>query len=147
MNTNCFCQIEDNYFSNDKLFFCNDCPLLNTHKDYINESFDFINSSNNDLENNNHNMDIQNFLPDFKIKIEIPEKTNQIEKKSTAIFTNTNTSQLFVSFEKIESILKEFKDPDFNIYIRKIKEFKNNQEIKEIEYEMNLLKKKEKIME
>ena len=148
MNINCFCQIEDNFISNDKLFCCNSYSFLDNPKDSINESFNesfnLINSLNNDLENNNYNIDIQQFLPNFKIRIEIPEKTNQIEKKSTAIFTNTNTSQLFVSFEKIESILKEFKDPDFNIYIRKIKEFKNNQEIKEIEYEMNLLKKKRK---
>ena len=144
MNINFFGQIEDNYFSNDKLFYYNNCSLLDNPKEYNNESLDLINSSNNDLENNNHNIDIQNFLPNYKVKFEIPEKTNQIEKKSTAILTNTNSSQFFVSFEKIESILKELKDPDFNIYIRKIEEFKNNQELKEIEYEMNLLKKKKK---
>ena len=141
MNINCFCQIEDNFISNDKLFCCNSYSLLDNPKDSINESFNesfnLINSLNNDLENNNYNIDIQQFLPNFKIRIEIPEKTNQIEKKSTAIFTNTNTSQLFVSFEKIENILKKFKDPLFNIYIRKIEEFKNNQELKQIQYEMN----------
>ena len=49
-----------------------------------------------------------------------------------------------MSFEKIENILKKLKDPLFNIYINKIEELKNNEELKQIEYEMNLLKKKRK---
>ena len=86
MNINCFCQIEDNFISNDKLFCSNSYSLLDNPKDSINESFDLINSLNNDLENNNYNIDIQNFLLNFKIKIEIPEKTNQIEKKKHCYF-------------------------------------------------------------
>ena len=49
-----------------------------------------------------------------------------------------------MSFEKIENILKKLKDPLFNIYINKIEELKNNEELKQIEYEMNLLKKEKK---
>ena len=81
----------------------------------------------------------------FQIKIEIPEKTNQIEIKSTAIFTNIDTSQLYISFEKIESLLKELKDESYNKFLRKIENHKNNKELKEIKYEMKLLKKKRKI--
>ena len=137
-------QVKNNFFSNDTQLCHNSCSLLDNPKVFINESLDFMNSLDNDLENSYHNIEIQNIIPIFKTKYEILEKINPLEKKSTAIFTNTNISKLFVSFEKIEKILKKLNDESFNKYITKIQKYKEDPELKKVEYEMNLLKKKRK---
>ena len=67
-----------------------------------------------------------------EFNLDIPETINLIS-------TNTNTSQLFFSYEKIENILKD--NINYNIYLNKIRENKEKSEIKEINYEMNQLKK------
>ena len=65
------------------------------------------------------------------------------KKKTTVIFTtNTNNSQLFVSLESIKKLLKGLKDDSYNIYLAKLNKYKDAQELKELKYEMNLLKKK-----
>ena len=79
-------QVEDNIFFNDKLLHHNTLSLLDNSKIFFNESFDFMNSLDSDIENSYRDIDTPNFIPNFKIKNEIPEKTNSTEKKNHSNF-------------------------------------------------------------
>ena len=122
---------ENSYFSDaendNKLNYL----LLDDSKDFLIESLDFMNIIKKEPEI---------IYPNNNIK----EKINLTDKKNSEILTGTNTniSQLIFSYEKIKNLLKENKY--FNIYLNKIDEFKENPEIKEIDYEMNILIKKRK---
>ena len=65
-------QVEDNNFFNDKLLHHNTLSLLDNSKIFFNESFDFMNSLDSDIENSYLDIDRPNFIPNFKIKNEIP---------------------------------------------------------------------------
>lgn len=127
-------------------FYDNELNLLNRNifsfddypKPYLFESLDNINILDIEQENSYQNIQKSSPLNQF----EIPETL--IEKKTTAIATNINTSPLYFSFEKIKNKLKELNDSSFNIYIDILEKFKENPELKEMEDEMNLLKKKRK---
>ena len=119
------------------------CPLFDGPKDFLTNSLGFLNDTDNASEDiyTNNNI-IPNLINEFNL--DIPEKINPIDERSSESFikTNTNTSEFFFSYEKIENILKD--NIFFNLYINKIKECKEKSEIKEIDYEMNKSQKTRK---
>ena len=105
------------------------CPLFDSPKNFLIKSRGFIYITDNELEESfTNNSIISNFINDFNI--DIPETINLTDKRSSFIGTNTNTSQLFFSFEKIENILKE--NNYYNIYSSITQKLKEKSEIKEI---------------
>ena len=119
------------------------CPLFDGPKDFLTNSLGFSNDTDNASEDiyTNNNI-IPNLINEFNL--DIPEKINPIDERSSESFikTNTNTSEFFFSYEKIENILKD--NIFFNLYINKIKECKEKSEIKDIDYEMNKSQKTRK---
>ena len=115
-----------------------DYPLLDEPNDFLNDSL--LNMICLEKEPDSYpNLEI---IPNFssKINIDIPEKIFPTEKKRTDISTNTNNPQVF-SYNEIEGLLN---DESFNIYLNKIKESKNKQELKDIYHEMNIKKRPRK---
>ena len=119
----------------DKNFFDNNFYSVNDNSKYFyNESLDsMMILTYKGKENSSQNNQIFN-------KYELPETFT--EKKTT---TNlTNNSPVCFSYGNIINIFKKLNDKDFNGYITLLENCIKKPELKEIEYEMKLLKKKRK---
>ena len=127
-NISFFWNIED-----EKNFDLKTSLIYDYPKDLYKESLDNIIPTYKAEGNNYHNNQTIYDIPEFLI-----------EKKTTSNLTKRNTSSLYFSYENIINVLKESNDLTFNIYIKKLENCKNNPELKEIEYEMKILKKERK---
>ena len=101
-------------------------------------NFYFWNEDENNTLSDHNNYSLLDFPRVFLNPLDLAQ-----EKISSSL-TSTNIHSIFFSYENIKKKLKEVKNQSFNKYLDIIDNYKEEPELKEIEYEMKFLKKKRK---
>ena len=102
-------------------------------------NFYFWNEDENNTLSDHNNYSLLDFPRVFLNPLDLSQ-----EKISSSL-SSTNIHSIFFSYENIKNKLKEVKNQSFNKYLDIIDNYKEEPELKEIEYEMKFLKKKKKI--